>query len=280
VEHSFRGGFLLDETRLRKLKDIVESRETRVSASKILYRVSRGDSYSYETESVDDVVNEDNEDWRRITRLGLKISRPEPEDAKKGDKPEDAKKDNLSFLLSFSDKEGCELRIAADNRDRVFLLFSDLRDYIQNEVTITRTIDKDTSRFLGMIISLLLLVITMLGLVYFTTHFEPELVKQVLKSPDISTKLNFLIEERVRTPTVKVMTFIGLGFILSFSAVFGSATAVVRFIFPGNEFLFGKRKERFEKRQRLTSNLLWVVGVGLVVSIAAGLFVWHFTGSH
>jgi hypothetical protein len=95
VEHAFRGGFLLDETRLRKLKDIIESRETRGSDSKMLYRVYRGDSYSYETASVDDVVNED---WRRITRLDLRISRPEPEGAKK---------DDFCFLLTFSDKEGC-----------------------------------------------------------------------------------------------------------------------------------------------------------------------------
>jgi len=131
VEHSFRGGFLLDETRLRKLKDIIENRETRVSDSKIIYQVYRGDSYSYETESVDDVVNEDNEDWRRITRLDLRIALPDPED--------DDHQGALHFRLSFSYKEGCELRISADDRDRVFLLFSDLRDYIQNEVTVTRT---------------------------------------------------------------------------------------------------------------------------------------------
>jgi len=271
VEHSFRGGFLLDETRLRKLKDIIESRETRVSDSKILYRISRGDSYSYETESVDDVVKEDNEDWRRITHLDLKISRPEPEDAKK--------KGDLRFILSFSDKEGCELRIAAEDRDRVFLLFSDLRDYIQNEVTVTRTLDKETSRFLGMLISMGLLIFALLTILYFIQHFEPEPLKQVLKNPDIATKLNFLIEQRGRTPSLKVMILIGCAFAFSFGALFGSVGAVVRFIFPGNEFLFGKRKERFEKRERLTSNLLWVVGVGCVVSIIAGLIVWRFTSS-
>jgi hypothetical protein len=270
VEHSFRGGFLLDETRLRKLKDIIESRETRRSDSKLLYRISRGDSYSYETESVDDVVNEDNEDWRRITRLDLKISYPEPHHAKE---------DDLRFILSFSDKDGCELHIAAEDRDRVLLLFSDLRDYIQHEITVTRTIDPENSRFLGMFISLGIITILALTVLYLIVQVEPETLKQALKNPDISAKLNFLIEQRGRPPSPRVMVSLGLSFVLALSSVFGSVAAVVRFIFPGNLFLFGKRKERFERRQRITGNLLWVVGVGLAVSIIAGLIVWRVTGS-
>ena len=269
VEHSFRGGFLLDETRLRKLKDIIESRETRASESKIVYRVSRGDSYAYETQSVDEVVGEDNEDWRRITRLDLKISPPgsgEP------------KRDDLRFLLSFSDKEGCELRIAADERDRVFLLFSDLRDYIQNEVTVTRRIDRDTARFTAMAASLAFIMLVGVGLVYAVSHVEPDRVRQALDSPDITKKLNFIIEERVRPPRWWALILATAAFVIAIISPLSGGIA--RLVFPGNEFLFGKRKERFERRQRLTSNLLWVVGVGCVVSIAAGLIVWKFTNSH
>jgi hypothetical protein len=272
VEHSFKRGFLLDEPRLRKLKDIIESREIKSRYSKVVYRVYRGDSYSYETESVDDVVNEDNEDWRRITRLDVRISQRETEEDQEN---------RLRFLLSFSDKEGCELRITAENRDRVFLLFSDLREYIQHEVTVTRQIDEGQGRVLGMVLSVAIILATLLSTMYLTEHFDPELSRQALNSPDIATKLNFLISHRERTSfNVKSLIIAGVGMMISLAVLFGSVGAIVSFIFPGNVFLFGKRKETFEKRQRLTSNLLWIVGAGLIVSVVAGFIVWRFTSRH
>ena len=272
VEHSFKGGFLLDEPRLRKIKDIIESREARNSQAKIVYRVYRGDSYSYDTESVDDVVNEENEDWRRITRLDLRVS-PKSEEA--------GKKSDFAFLLSFSGKEGCELRIAADDRDRVFLLFSDLREYIQHEVAVTRAIDRERGRGLQLVLSVGVLIGAVLAGMYFTEHFDPELSRQALESADVPTKLNFLIKHReVGMFTWKALVSVGVGMALSLLVLLGSTGAIVALIFPGNEFLFGKRKQRFERRQRLTGNLLWGVGVALAVSVLAGFIVWGFTGHH
>lgn len=269
VEHSFPGGFLIDETRLRKLKDIIESREAKNSDQKIIYQVYRGDSYYYTTESVDDVIKEDNEDWRRITRLELKLPHTAP-----------GKEDSdLHFVLSFSDTMGCQLWASADDRDRVFLLFSDLRDYIQHEVTIIRTIDPNTSRFLGVIFSLVILALVTFTLLYRLDHPDPSGLRQALESSDIATKLNFLINQRQRSAPFgsRGLFLLVLATIASFGAMLGGLRPLFRYIFPGNLFLFGKRREHFEKRQRLTNNLLWVVGVGLMVSVAAGLIVWRFT---
>ncbi len=273
VEHSFKRGFLLDETRLRKLKDIIETREGRNSHQKLSYVIYRGDSYYYTTESVDDVVKEDNEDWRQITRLDIKI--PSEESDAKQHSPRD-----MHFMLSFSGKRGCDLRIASDDRDRVFLLFSDLRDYIQHEVTVTRKLDRDTFRFVGLLLSMILLLSAAAAMLSFD-HPSPEGVKHALSSTEIATKLDFLIQQRTtQSPSAKTIGGLALGVTLSFVSLFGGLSPILRFLFPGNEFLFGKRKERFEKRQRLTNNLLWVVGVGLVVSVAAGFIVWRVTLPH
>jgi multisubunit Na+/H+ antiporter MnhB subunit len=272
VEHSFKRGFLLDEARLRKLKDVIENREVKNRPdSKIVYRVYRGDSYAYDTEAVDDVVNEDNEDWRRVTRLDIKIAHPD----KKNDEEV-----GFAFRLSFSGSDGCELRIAGDDRDRVFLLFSELREYVQHEVAVARRIGEDMSRFLPLILSALMFTATTVLFMYIAERFDPVVSKQALDSSDIATKLNFLIEHReTEVISPKSMIIGSLGMALSIVVFFSSANAVVSFIFPGNVFLFGKRKERFEKRQRMMSNLLWVVGVGLLVSIIGGFIVWRFTAA-
>jgi hypothetical protein len=76
VEHRFDKGFLLDEERLRKLVSIISQRLTKSEPpTPHNLRIFRADSYSYETENVQDVINEDNADWRRITKLEIHAKR-------------------------------------------------------------------------------------------------------------------------------------------------------------------------------------------------------------
>ena len=133
VEHSFDRGFLLDEPKLRKLHELVAARLSKLQTPiPVRFKVYRGDSDSYETEAVQDVINEDNEDWRAITRLDVTA----------------IVTDVLDFELSFSGKRP-SLRIVGDDRDAVFLLFSDVREYMTNEVLAGRGTDRDTWRFTG-----------------------------------------------------------------------------------------------------------------------------------
>ena len=95
VEEKFKGGFILDEGKLRKTTDLIEKRS---GDSPVTFKVYRGDSYSYETSDIDDVVNEDNEDWRAITKL---------EQIVKKDK-------ELDFKLAFS-SEGPSIYITPES---------------------------------------------------------------------------------------------------------------------------------------------------------------------
>ena len=110
VEHRFKRGFLLDEEKLRKLVNLITQRLGK-SEPPIPYklRVFRADPYSYETSNVEDIVNEDHADWRRITRLQIEASRQK----------------DFEFELTFSD-EGTSLNLDGDDRDQVYLLLSDL----------------------------------------------------------------------------------------------------------------------------------------------------------
>lgn len=265
VEHSFTKSFLLDEERLRKLRDLIETRLTKLPAGpKLEYKIYRGDSYSYTTVSVDDVAKEDNEDWRRITRLDLSAD----------------KKDELVFLLSFSDK-GCDLRITGADRDTVFLLFSDVRDYVQNEIMVATAPQPKSVRGISSILLLGFMLLVMFFTFYRMGESE-EHVKQALQSSDMAVKVNFLIARSHRDdsmgrglglwvlPGILVVSLITLGF----------TEKLLKKVFPGNEFLFGKRKSTFTKRQHLISNIVWVGLVGLAVATVAGFIVWRVTTPH
>jgi hypothetical protein len=176
VEHSFPHGFLLDEERLRKLKDLIENRLAKMPTHpQLVYKVYRGDSYSYTTTSVEDVAKEDNEDWRRITRLELSVD----------------SKNDLVFLLSFSAK-GCDLRITGADRDNVFLVFSDVRDYVHNEVAVVRGLTRTSVRTVGSVLLTAFMMAFLFSMLYNlgSSHLGDPQVKrfwQVLISQQRST---------------------------------------------------------------------------------------------
>ena len=140
----------------------------------------RGDSYAYETNSVEDVIGEDNENWRAVTRLELIASQ-------KGD---------FDFKLNFS-KKGVTVEIVGDDRDAVFLLCSDLREYIRNEVLAGHLLSRNTALTMGLFFVLSLLMAFFYNL-SMSTQPAPDLVAKALATDNLAEKLNFLIEERIQ----------------------------------------------------------------------------------
>lgn len=61
--------------------------------------------------------------------------------------------DNFDFSLDFDEKI-VNLSINGENRDKVFLLYSELKDYISNDVCTQRIIIKDTKDFFFMLMYL------------------------------------------------------------------------------------------------------------------------------
>jgi hypothetical protein len=260
VEHSFKRGFLLDEPKLRRIHELVSVRLAKITgAVPLTYRVYRGDSYSYETQAVDDVANEDNDDWRAISTIELKSHNEAV----------------LEFKLSFAKKDGVSLRIVGDDRDAVFLLFSDLREYIGNEVLGGRRFGRDAIRISGLLLSFA----GMAAVFWWSTKDlidSPDDLARAIASPDLGAKLNYLLEQRSKGPSG---FFFGVLAIPMMLGMFSTeiAGAIANALFPTNLFLFGKRKTSFEARRKLLGNVFWVVVVGALVSIATGLIVWWFT---
>ena len=69
VEHEFVRGFVLDEERLRKLTHLIAQHlDPSTTGGSYEFRVYRGDAFAYTTPSVEDVLKEDNSDWKRLTK--------------------------------------------------------------------------------------------------------------------------------------------------------------------------------------------------------------------
>src|SRR5207244_2316288 len=92
--------------------------------------------------------------------------------------------------------EGAKLTIEGDDRNSVFVLFSDLREYIKSEVTTTRSAEPLIASKHLTVIGMMLIFLVMLGAMMFSQS-RPNLQRQVaLDTQDILAKLNYLIHAK------------------------------------------------------------------------------------
>ncbi len=260
VEDRFEGGFLLDEARLRKIVDIITNR---IRESFIRFKVFRGDSYTYITSNINDVICEDNEDWRAITKLQIKLCKESP----------------LEFNMSFSE-EGVSLYITGEDRDTVFLLLSEIREYAKNDLLRRPPLTERAIKNAGIV---LVLITTAFMVITVGTHnFQTDstALKEILETSNVNDKLNFLITERhEKNAPTSAFRYV---FIAMFTTILLLLTApylqkMWNFIYPSNEFLFGARKKKYEARMTLLGKLFWGVGVALAVGIVASFIAWAVT---
>ncbi|HDS1203363.1 TPA: hypothetical protein QD004_002668 [Shewanella algae] len=256
VEEKLKGGFILDEGKLRKIADLIENR---IKGAPLVFKVYRGDSYSYETSAIEDVVNEDNEDWRAITKLQVIIKQDE----------------ELEFKLTFY--EGVSAYITGDDRDSVFLIYSDLKEYMNNEVLARSPLSEKSAKILSMLFMVVVMSVFMYTMLSSIANKDPSLMQSALNSTDVNEKLNFLINDRKQPFEGNSIYWLILIMVVPIIATNDLFHKAWNFFFPTNLFLFGDKKKKHEARMGLVSKIFWGVGVALIVSIIASVFVWKIT---
>lgn len=265
VKYKFKKGFLLDEEKLRKIHDIISKR----LVGEIKYNIYREDSFSFETTKIEDVISQENLIGSRINELRIKTSM----------------KSNLELLLYFDDS-GVSLIIDGNDRDNVFLLNSELKEYISNEVSNQKIIGSNFESYifgLGFLIFFVIFFSALFyGIVPSSSNIENDVIKNVLESNNTNEKLNLLIQtmykENRKIDENKILHFIPF-FLIPFMMLFypGKVRNSISYFFPANLFLFGKESERYKQRLENKKNFFWVIIGGLIISVLGSLIVWIIT---
>jgi hypothetical protein len=236
----------------------------------IVYQVFRGDFY-FTTQNIQDVINEENYEWKKLEQI--KITSGE--------------RGIFMVELTFTRKgrhswesNKAKLEIEGEDRDFIYLLFSDLRQYISNEVSVN-------SRKPAMVFRLLTTLSILLALslplyVYgqwLDAQTPPTLNKNAaLQSPDVIQKLNYLIQKDSISGTslLLVVAYVVAALsLLLFSAY--KIAKLTEYLFPENIFLFGKEVPAYNRKLEIRKNIFWAVIVASVISILTGLLVWWIT---
>lgn len=322
VNHQFSGGFLMDEERLRKVSEIINSRAKDLANSDLTFYLYRADSFFYTTNNIQEIINEENYQWKKIEQLKISCGSHYPlgvipfpverlaadaesvnnqsspqevneedsqsKDQKQGENRHSEDYQYFRCMLDFNRKpdsysdEGVNLEIEGDNRDLVYLLSSDLKQYISSEVAIMNDVSKKGLIWITNIFLLLLFISPSYAYHLWAVRrgYYKTSVDMTLKSQDVQEKLNFLIE---RTTNILPPVFIGLLLMTFAIAVIfivnerGGVRKLVDYFFPMHAFLFGKEMVQYNRRMNLKKNIFWVIIVGSVISLITGFAIWKFT---
>lgn len=263
ANYTFDKGFILNEEKLRKIHDLVSKR---ISDTEVKFTIFREDAYSFETNNIDDIINQDK--WSKIKEISIKLGKDNK---------------NLNLLLDFNES-GVNLKIDGESRDIVFILFSDLKDFISKEVCFLKTIKTIESSMLYCV--LFLFIFAIIYYIFFTNSDIPKIsnenITNLLESNDTNVKINFIVKQYIKeNNNTKMNIFywspVLLGFVVLF---FGDKIAkFFTFLYPSNLFLFGKEIDEYKKKIELRKNIFWTVLVALLISIIGSLIVWIITSS-
>ena len=265
---NFQKNFILDETKLRKINDIIKQHSAKLAVKTyIKYRVILHDNTYYDTRNIEDVLQNDNIKDNPIARLLLML-------IKEKDKEEDIIT-SIDYALESITTANISFSITSEDKDWCSLFAQDLESQISR--TLTQYIP---SFFFGIECDLLASIILTgivlsIGVYYFTGN------QHILTAVDIAKmsidertqKILLLLNSAVIPRWIVPVLFIGLAgwfFFLLFrpiSHLFG--------LLDRSFFEWGDMKEISKKYQRRLRYIILGALGGLFISIVGGIAVHY-----
>lgn len=248
--HEFSGGFIVGEEHLRRCVQIISERlSSRENLPVIAVKVVRSDSFVYSTETVDMVAKEENSGDLSIVEVEVV-----------------AKASDINLALIFA-KKGATLRVEGSNRDEVFLLADEIRQYVR-AATMSRWVMSRSSEHVFRL--LWVIAIGVGGIIYISGAaggLDAGKAQAALDSSDLAMKIDFLIERSRRTSNIdKFPLYFAIG-----AAVMAFGHSVIlralRWIYPVNQFSIGKNISNLANRAALREKLVWIVGASILLGL-------------
>jgi len=253
LEADYAKGFFLSEENLIKIDDVIRTRVREVLVDPpIIYKIYRKDNFFVDYNSVADVLREENSNRNLIQTLVIRIDTEE-----------------VNLTVTFNKKEDSQLFLEADDRDLVFLLGSDLKEYLKSEVFVTWRLGLNEPHYLAMAGMVMVLAGFVLATPAITSLFKSNAGNTArdlaLKSNNLGDKLNYLIDNRFPLGPKLELTWI---YILIPIAAVLVVSILVHSKSMTNVFYWGKEVPRYNRARSLRDKIFWGVGIALLVGIA------------
>lgn len=268
VSCCFTKGFILSEEHLQTVSSMIRERY----AEELIYKITKSDSYIYQTLDINEIFKEENSNANLINKLVISIENG----------------DIINFYLCFEKGKASTLKITGADKDKIFLLYNEIKTYVEKEITTIKTFRTyDTLQSICSILSTFLMIGCFLLVQLMATNslsVGVEETEKVINSSDVFVKLNYLIAQQGDTDekSAKYMHIFLPVMFISLLLIF--LPKLVEFLWGkkgvlrlDDYFLIGKQKNVYDKKIKMRNNIIWTIGIGLLVSIVAGLLVYFFT---
>ena len=258
IKEDFEKSFLLKEENIRRIHDIIKKRlNEKEEKDKLYFRVTRKDHLTYTEKDIGIILNESNSNSDKIEKIDFFVN--------------NGKRQWNDFQLTFDKKDGIQFYFEHEDRDLAYLLYSDLKSYINSDVALLGKIEKreDLTYFIMMMIPLILLCITITAYPMLRNDTNILLDKGI-ESKDIIEKLNALMLYN----KYKVHDWgnaIAVGMTPLYIIAYFGFRWVKKKYYPKNIFHLGKEIEKYEELLKGKSNFYWGVVVATIVSIVASV---------
>lgn len=254
VRHNFSGVFVLDEGQLRRINEIILRRLPDGASEGYEIQVTRADSFSFVTKSIDEVCAEENGPSIEVNRIRFMTA-----------------DDSFSLNLDISKEHGVDLDIQGAERDPVFLIYSELKAYIDQGVMSRRWLGDNPYqwRIVGLLLVLLLAIVVML--LTATLSRDPQGAQEALRSTDALTKLNFIISRGQNSTSTATWVFGGIVLLMG-ATMLDLHGRLLNYFFPSNVFMLGRMVRWYESRMKLRSQLFWSVIVATILGVAISAY--------
>lgn len=254
ISYKFNRAFVLWAEHIIKLDEIIQKRLEEAGLSKdISYKVYMSNSITYDTANYEDIIKEENSKRNKI--LSLSIS---------------SCCNDMSFKLLFDNKDGVELDIEGKNRRDAYLLFGDIKSYLETEVSNIRVFNKGLK-----IVFTFFSAICMIIPIFLMISWSGEQAVSEALNGDTEVKLNFLIQKELlnQQQFPKLMSFMLVSLIFMLCGML--CDPIINLIQKKNVFCWGKEEIYFNKFLKLRSNIFWGIFICLVIGILASFIATY-----
>jgi hypothetical protein len=252
--------FELNEETLRRIYSDIKKRVPDENHKDIIFEIFREDSLVYRTSEVDRILTEDNDSTRKIKNIKIEYADP-----------------SLLLEIYFDSEQGVEFTVAGEVRDDVYLLASELKEYIQKEVCNIPSLNFSNQKSFLLIFTSFMLAFFIYSMMNMAPQLtDTEILNSILASTSANEKLDYLIKSRevkIKIPSFFYVMMMFPVMIIVLTVV--PFKKVFNYLYPGNVFLFGKQVSVIANRRSTAKNFFWGGLIAFLIAISTGYyFFW------
>jgi len=278
ITKRFTKNFLLDETKFRKICDVIRKHSEKLEEETYLgFFVRREDDSYYDTKNIEEVLKDDNIPGKAIQRVSISLMKKRPDKDKPTFNSEDKPIVFVAFIQDVEEK--VTVGVEEKERDWCFLLSDDLTIQVQ------RTFKKRIFPFFtSKIFEIFVFTALGGGLImwssYFLTRVYPDIpldsIHSMTTEMQIKKILELHIEQNIKSPWI--IFAIMFSWILVFALI--EIRPISRIIKKLNRsvFYWGDMKTIHDNFMAKVRRFKWGIGIAFIISTLAALIINLFFG--